>query len=72
MTAIELRLTTPVADTGAMTATASTLSCSWTSAAQLVWQIQANTLNATDVVAQCANVCQVAFNSTSAAGVSLS
>ena len=53
------------------TATASALSCEWTSAAQLVGQIQADKLIVPDVVAQCANSCQIAFNSTSAPGVSL-
>ncbi|KAE9373303.1 hypothetical protein N431DRAFT_406712 [Stipitochalara longipes BDJ] len=50
------------------TAATSSLSCEWTSAAQLVGQIQADKLIVPDVVAQCANVCQVAFNSTSAPG----
>jgi hypothetical protein len=71
MTAIKLEVTAPGG--GSTTgAPASPLLCDWTSAAQLVGQIQADKLNATDVVSQCANVCQVAFNSSSAPGVSLS
>jgi hypothetical protein len=70
MAAIKLEVTAPDAG-GAISATPSSLSCDWISAAQLVGQIQADKLNVTDVVAQCANVCQVAFNSSSAPGVSL-
>ena len=46
--------------------------CGWTSPAQIVGQIEAEKLNVIDLVVKCADICQVAFNSSSAAGVSLS
>jgi hypothetical protein len=62
---------TPVSGVVLVTATASSISCNWSSAAEVVGQIQENKLNVADVVARCANVCQVAFQSSNAAGVSI-
>lgn len=62
----------PVSGSASAAVAASLLSCDWTSAAALVGQIQAEKLIVPDVVAQCANVCQVAFNTSSAPGVSSS
>jgi hypothetical protein len=62
----------PVSGSTSAPAAVSSLSCDWASSASLVAQIQAEKLIVPDVVAQCANVCQVAFNSTSAPGVSSS
>ena len=57
----------------AMASTASArVDCGWKSPAQIVGQIEAEKLNLTDLVDKCADICQVAFNSSSAAGVSLS
>lgn len=71
MAAFKSTIATPVSGSALAASAASSISCNWTGAAQVVGQIQADKLNATDVVAQCANVCQVAFNSSSAAGVGL-
>lgn len=46
--------------------------CGWTSPAQIVGQIEAEKLNATDLVGRCADICQVAFNSSTVAGIRLS
>jgi hypothetical protein len=62
----------PVSGSASARAAVSSLSCDWKSSASLVAQIQAEKLIVPDVVAQCANVCQVAFNSTNAPGVSSS
>jgi len=70
MAVMKSTVATPVS--AVVTAAASSLSCEWTSAAQLVGQIQADKLIIPDVVSQCADVCQVAFNSTTAPGVSTS
>jgi hypothetical protein len=43
--------------------TNSNISCNWSNAADIVGDIQTNKLNATDVVAQCASVCGIAFAS---------
>ena len=72
MSAINLEVTYPLSSNSTLATTSPLLSCNWASAAQLVGQIQADNLDVTEVVAQCENVCQVAFNSTSAAGVSVS
>ena len=69
--AFKSTISTPVSNSVMAAAATSPMSCNWTVAAQVVGQIQADKLNVTDIVAQCANVCQVAFNSTSAAGVSI-
>ncbi|KAN0098706.1 hypothetical protein V8E51_014369 [Hyaloscypha variabilis] len=66
MAVMKSTIATPVS--AVVTAAASSLSCEWTSAAQLVGQIQADKLIIPDVVSQCADVCQVAFNSTTAPG----
>ena len=46
--------------------------CGWTSPAQIVGQIEAEKLNVIDLVVKCADICQVAFNSSTVASVSLS
>jgi hypothetical protein len=57
----------------AMASTASArVDCGWTSPAQIVGQIEAEKLNSTDLVGKCADICQVAFNSSIAAGVCIS
>ena len=71
MAALKVAVTAPVSGNPIPVAVSS-LSCDWMSAAQLVGQIQAEKLIVPDVVAQCPNACQVAFNSTSPPGVSLS
>lgn len=47
----------------AVTPINSTISCNWSNATQVVGDIQAAKLNVTDIVAQCANVCDIAFAS---------
>jgi hypothetical protein len=71
MVAMKGPLAVPFSGGASAASAASSFSCDWTSAASLVGQIRAENLIVPDVVAQCANVCQVAFNSTKAPGVSL-
>jgi hypothetical protein len=40
------------------------ISCNWTTPTDLVTDIQTSKLNATDIVAQCENICQFVFRST--------
>jgi len=43
----------------------STISCNWLSATDVVRDIQAFELNVTDIVTQCADICQIVFQSNS-------
>ena len=46
-------------------ATNSTISCNWIDAVNIVADIQRFKLNVSDIVTQCANTCQVVFQSKS-------
>ena len=56
-------LAIPVGSNGVDTFSNPSISCDWPSAADTMGDIQASKLNVTDVVTQCANICNIVFAS---------